>query len=180
MGAEFRIESLHDAGWEAHGTNYNQAVAARDHFATEIQNRLGPELAADVQHHVDVALGRLRGDELPDLPIAAERAFHQLLALERAVLQIEARIEAGCVFFDPYIDGLFLMSFWGNVISLLAGQESPGFMRRENIVKFLAMVVGADQRLPKGSSDHNRRKRQELIEFLERAIALEEPIWCDL
>ena len=93
---------------EIHGDDYRQAVAARDHFATETRNRLGRETTAEIQHHVDVALGRVLAADLQDLDPAADRAFHQLLALERAVLEIEGRIESKAVFFDPYnASGLF-------------------------------------------------------------------------
>jgi hypothetical protein len=179
MGAELRIESLHAAAWKLHGTEYDQAVAARNRFATEIQNRLGHATAATIQHRVDVALGRLLADDLPDLDVAAERAFYQLLALERVVLQVEARIEAGCVFFDSYIDGSFPMSFWEDVLPLLDGQQNPGFMSPKKIGTFLAMVKDAERRLPYGTADHHRERRWELIRFLERAVELGEAVWCD-
>ena len=55
----------------------------------------------------------------------------------------------------------------------------------KNVMKFLAKGVAADQRLPPGeggeeTADHFRRRRRELIEFLKRAIGLQESIWCDL
>jgi hypothetical protein len=55
----------------------------------------------------------------------------------------------------------------------------------ENVVKFLEMVRDAGQRLPPGEKtetavEHFRRRRQELIQFLEGAVELGEPIWCDL
>lgn len=183
MGAELRIESLYDKAWEIHGDMYRQAAADRDHFATEIGNRLGPDMAAEIQRRVDAALGRLLADDLLDLDPAAERAFHQLRALEQAVLEIEAKIESKSTFFDPYINGLFPISFWAGVLPLLP--DNPGFMPVENVLKFLSKVKGADQRMLSGEADvlmaeDFRERRQELIGFLKRAVELGEAVWCDL
>jgi hypothetical protein len=183
MGAELSIESLYDRAWERHGDDYRQAVADRDNFRSESSGRLGPDLASAVQLHVDAALGRLLADDLPALDPAAERAYHQLRALERAVMEIEGQIEVGNTFFDPYIGGLFPMSWWERVLPLLP--ENPGYMPVKNVVEFLEMVKNADQRLPSGEdneemADDFRKRRQELIEFLERAVELGEAVWCDL
>jgi len=183
MGALLTIESLYDRAWEIHGDDYRQAEADRDSFQSETRNRLGPKVAAEIQHHVDVALGQLQSDDQPDLDPAAERRFHELLALERAVLEIESQVEAGCVFYDPYVGGLFPMSWWQNVVSLLP--ENPGYMPVENVVKFLELVTDADQRVPSreegdGTAKDIRKRRRELIEFLKRAVKLEEVVWCDL
>jgi hypothetical protein len=183
MGAEIRIESLYDQAWASHGDDYRQAVADRDHFRSETRDRLGPEVAAEVQRHVDVALGRLMAADLPDLDPAAERRVHELLALERAVVEIEARIESKAVFFDAYVGGLFPMSWWQDVVPLLP--ENPGVMPVGNVSKFLKMVKDADQRLPSGDegegmAERFRERRRELIEFLEKAVELGEPVWCDL
>lgn len=184
MGAHLTIESELDRAWRRHGEAHRQAVADRDHFATETQDRFGPVVAAAVQRHVDVALGCLLADDLLDLDPAAERRFHELLALERAVLEIEAKIESGSVFFDPYNEhGLFPMSWWRNIMSLLS--ENPGYMRVKNVEKFVGMVKSADQRLPSGdagdgTAEHFWKRRQELIEFLGKAVELDEAVWCDL
>jgi hypothetical protein len=103
--------------------------------------------------------------------------------LERAVVEIETRIESGCVFYDPYVGGLFPMWWWERIVPLLP--ENPGYMPVENVSKFLEMVKDADQRLPSGNEGDGmakdfRRRREELIRFLERAIGLQEAIWCDL
>ncbi len=68
----------------------------------------------------------------------------------------------------------------------------------KNVGRFLNMIEEADQRFPtrrqieeRGGTvdraidmeewhDHFRRKRRELIDFLERAIRLREPICCEL
>jgi hypothetical protein len=183
MGAYLRIESELDRAWEVHGDEYRQAVADRDHFASETRDRLGPDVAAQVQFHVDATMGRLLGDDLADLDPAAERRCHELRALEMAVVEIEARIESAAVFYDSYVGGLFPMSWWRNVVPLLP--ETPGLMPVENVKKFLELVRGADQRLPSGdggeeTAEDFRERRRELVEFLERAVKLGEVIWCDL
>lgn len=187
MGAELRIEPDLDRAWKAHGDEYNQAVAARDHFQSETRDRLGPEVAAAVQHHVDAALGRLLSDDFPALDPAAKRACQQLLALERAVQEIEGRIESKAIYFDPYTDHGVLptlgLSWWDDVVPLLP--ENPGVMAIGNVENFLAMIVDADQRLPHGDESEAtakdfRERRRKLVEFLERAIGLGEPVWCDL
>jgi hypothetical protein len=189
MGAELRIESEYDLAWKIHGDDHRHAVAARDHFRTQIELRLGPEVASQIQWHVDAAMRRFLADDVPDLDLAAERTFYQLLALERAVIEIEGRIEAGNSFFDPYhVNGLLPtlgLSWWEDVAPLLDGHENPGYLRPESVVTFLVMVRDADQRLPfgegnEGKADHFPRDRRELIEFLERAVRLREAVWCNL
>lgn len=188
MGADLRIESLYDLAWAIHGPEYNQAVAVRDNFATEIRNRLGPEIASEIQRHIGVALRRLQADDVPNPIIMKMRSFYELLALQMAVEEIERRIEAESTFFAPYINGVLPtlgLSWWRDVLPLLNGRENPGYLRLENVVKFLKMVTDADQRLPSGKdneemTDHFRQRRRELIEFLERAVELGEAVWCDL
>lgn len=187
MGAELRIESELDQAWKIHGEAHRQAVADRNHLQSDIRDRFGAEVAAEVQRHVDVALGRLLADILPDLDPAAERAFHQLRALEMAMVEIEGQIESKCVFFDPYsANGLLPalgLSWWADVLPLLP--ENPGYMPVENVLKFLGMVKNADQRLLSGEAGEEtakdfRKRREELIEFLEKAVELREAVWCDL
>lgn len=129
---------------------------------------------------------RFLADDVPNPRIMRMRNSYDLLGMEMAVQEIERQIESKAVFFDPYINGLFPMSLRERVLPLLDGGTSPGYMRPENVVRFLGMVHGADQRLPSGEetngemADHFRRRRQELMEFLERAVKLGEPVWCDL
>ena len=52
-------------------------------------------------------------------------------------------------------------------------------MAVENVKKFLEMVrntEGSAQTI----SDDVRKRRQELIAFLEKAVKLGEPTWCEL
>lgn len=187
VGAELTIESELDRAWKLHGDDHRRAVAARDHFRSQTANRLGPELASETEGHVDVALKRFLADDVPNPRMMKVRESYELLALEMAVEEIERRIEAISVFFDPYnANGLLPtlgMSWWDDVAPML--HENPGFLCPENVVKFLAMVKNAEQRLPsgegnEGNADHFRRDRRELIEFLEKAVKLREAIWCDL
>ena len=190
MGAELQIERLYIAAWVTFGPEYNQSVADRDRFRATIRNRLGQGVTSEIQRHVDVALGRLKAPDLPNPSVMKQRDFYQLLAQEMAVQEIERRIESGSVFFDPYnVHGLLPtlgLSWWEDVLPLLDCQKNPGYLRLGNVKKFLGMVQDADQQLPSldetngEMADHFREKRRELIGFLERAIKLREPVYCDL
>jgi hypothetical protein len=81
------------------------------------------------------------------------------------------------------------LSWRQDVLPLVDGQENPGYMPPENVVRFLRLVQDADQQLPseeeiEGSTDeiadHFRKRRRELTEFLERAVKLREALYCDL
>ena len=79
------------------------------------------------------------------------------------------------------------LSWSENVLPLLDGQKSLGYMPIENVKKFLAMVRRATQRVPSeegidgpANDDYFRKWRRDLIEFLERAVKFGEPIWCRL
>ncbi len=67
---------------------------------------------------------------------------------------------------------------------LVDGKQSPGYMPRKNVQKFLTMVTSATQRL-KGddASDQDvanfyRKWRRELVQFLQRAVRVGEPLNC--
>jgi hypothetical protein len=186
--ATLKIETLFDAAWTIFGFQYDQFVADRDRFRAEIERRLGSETASDIQRHVDVSLGRLL-NVFPDVPnpkIIVRREFIELLALEKALEEVQRRIDANAVFYDldQGVLATLGMSWHQDVLRLLDGQESPGHMPHKNIKTFLAMVRDADQRIPSEEGieggDYFRRWRRELIEFLEEAVKLGEPIWCDL
>jgi hypothetical protein len=92
-----------------------------------------------------------------------------------AVQEIADRISANAVFIDSD-DGL--LPWKDNVLPLLDGRN-PGKMAVENVKKVLRMV-----RMTDGSadefSDDVQGKRRELVGFLERAVKVQEPIWCEL
>ncbi len=86
--------------WKLFGFQYNQAVADRDCLRTKIRRRLGSETGAEIQFHVEIALGRLKAHGLPNPQIMAMHEFYQLLAAELAVQEIASRIQATAVFHD--------------------------------------------------------------------------------
>jgi hypothetical protein len=181
MAAELRIESLYDEARVTFRSEYDRAVQARDHFQSKLRNRFGEVVGSEIQRHVDVALGRLQAEDVSP-EIMKQRVFYELLALEQAVEEIQRQIDAGAVFHDSD-HGLLPtlgLSWEHDVVPLIDGEQI--YMPIENVVKFLGMVRGADQRLPSGeeSADHFRGKRRELIEFLDRTVALGEAVWCVL
>jgi hypothetical protein len=177
---QLRIKSLYDAAWAAFRSKYDQAVSDRDHFLTKLQRRPGSDVAQQIQHHVDAALGRIQSDTKPIPAIMKMREFYELRALEMAVQEIQRRIEADTVFYDP--DDLLPivgLSWHGDVLPLLDGN---GVMPPENVEKFLGMVRNADQRISFGMefSARFRQQRQDLVAFLKRAIKMGEAVWCDV
>jgi hypothetical protein len=177
--AKLQIKSLYDAAWDVFRFQYDQAVADRDHFRTKMKLRLSTEIASDIQHHVDLAFGRLQSDAVPNPAIMRMREFYNLLALEKAVQEIQRRIEANAVFYDP--DALLPivgLSWHRDVLPLLDGQ---GYVPVQNVETFLTMVKTADQRISFGMefSARFRNRRQELIGFLVRAVEVGEVVWCE-
>jgi hypothetical protein len=173
--AQLCIESLYRAAWTVFSFQHDEALADRDELLTEIEESLGPNVASDIQRHVGVALGRIQADETPNPAVTAMSEFFDLLAAEMAVQEIADRISANAVFIDSD-DGL--LPWKDNVLPLLDGRN-PGKMAVENVKKVLRMV-----RMTDGSadefSDDVQGKRRELVGFLERAVKVQEPIWCEL
>ena len=187
---ELRIESLYRAAWAVFQFQHAQFVADRDRFRTRLQRRLGQEVASDIQRHVDVSLGRRLNafSDVPNPKIMIMREYYELLGLETALQEIERRIDANAIFHDP---GSLLptlgLSWQQDVLRLLDGQVSPGYMPPKNVKKFLAMVSHAEQRVPaedgieaEEMAAYFRKWRQELVAFLERAVKVGEPVWCRL
>ena len=156
------IKKLHDATWRIFGLQHTEAIADRDNYRAKLKLRLGREIASQIQDHVDAALGRIQADVDPD--IMTMRQFYELLALEKTVQEVKDQIDATAVFLDT--DGL--LSWSEDVAPLL---DDHGQMPTENVVKFLSMVKAAED---------ETEGRRRLIEFLERAVKLDEPIKCDL
>ena len=175
------IESLYRAAWTAFSFQHDLAVADRCELLTEFEERLGQEMASEIQRHVGVALGRIQADEGPNPAIMAMPEFYELLAAEMTVREVADRISANAIFVDSD-DGLLPslgLSWRQDVLPLIDGRSSVGNMAVENVDKFLRMV-----RMTEGSaeeiSEDFRGKRQELVAFLEKAVKVGEPIWCEL
>ena len=98
MTAKLRIKELarrrRDATWKIFGFQHEAAVADRDRLKTKIERSLGRETASKIQLHIDVALGRLQSDDVPNSKITSMWEFYELLAAEMAVQEIADRIEA--------------------------------------------------------------------------------------
>ncbi len=186
MASQLTIQSLYDATWNTYGPDYLLTIANREHVRSEINRRLGQEMASEIQRHVDVALKRIQAAYVPNPRIMKPREFYDLLAMEMGIQELECRIKDGCIFVDG--DDLLptlALSWWDDVLPLLQGQENPGYMPVKNVKRFLEMVRGADQRLPSGDqnsdiTDHFQGKRRELTGFLERAVRMGEAVWCNL
>lgn len=85
---------LRNAAWKVFGFQHAEAVADRDQYLAALQRRLGSEVASEVKHHVDVALGRLPAVSQPNPAIMKMPEFYDLLAAEMAVRDIADRIDA--------------------------------------------------------------------------------------
>ena len=179
--AELRIQSLYQAAWTVFGFQHEEALADRDSLLAEIEESLGQETALAIRQHVDVALGRIQADDVPNPAVMAMPEFFDLLAAEMAVQEIADRISANAVFVDSD-NGLLPslgLSWQDDILPLLDGQQNPGKMPVKNVKKFLGMVRNTEGSA-EAISDDVRGKRQELAAFLERAVKLDEPVWCEL
>jgi hypothetical protein len=85
---------LRNAAWMVFGFQYDEAAGNRDHLRAESEKRLGSEVASQVKHHVDVALGRLPAISQPNSAIMKMPEFYDLLAAEMAVQEIADKIDA--------------------------------------------------------------------------------------
>ena len=161
------INKLQDSVWQLFGCQHGQAIADRDDYRAKMERRLGSKTASDIEDHVDAALGRSQIDVDPD--IMTRREFYELLALEQTIDEVRQRIDATAVFVDTgSLLPAFGLSWAEDVVPLL---DSHGSMPTENVIKFLAMVKMAED-----ETDGKRR----LVEFLERAVKMGEPIRCEL
>jgi hypothetical protein len=174
------IESLYRAVWTVFSFQHEEAVVEQDSLLTEIGESLGQETALEIQRHVGVALGQIQSDETPNPAIMAMPEFYGLLAAEMAVQEITDRISANAVFVDSD-DGLLpsLGLSWRDVLPFLDGQKSPGQMSVENVKEFLGIVRNT-KASAEAISDDVWGRRQELVEFLGKAMKVGEPIWCEL
>jgi hypothetical protein len=179
--ANLCIKKLYDAAWKVFAFQHEEALADRDELLTEIKERLGPKVASDIQCHVDVALGRIQADDVPNPTIMKTAEFYDLLAAETALQEIADRISANAVFVDSD-NGLLPslgLSWRDDIFPLIDGRSSPGNMAVANARKFLG-IVGNTEGSAETLSEDVRKRRRELVEFLVRAVNLGKPIWCEL
>ena len=101
--AELHIKALHDATWQLFGFQFEAAVADRDNYRARIERRLGQDVAAQIQLHVDVSLGRRLNisSDVPNPKIMLMREYYELLGFEMAIQEIERRINANALFCAP-------------------------------------------------------------------------------
>jgi hypothetical protein len=99
--ANLCIKQLYDAAWKVFQFQHDLAVADRDCLKSEIEKRLGSEMVSEIQSHIEVALGRLQSDDVPNPLIMSKSEFFDLLAAEMEIQEIADRIEANAKFSDP-------------------------------------------------------------------------------
>ena len=178
--AKLLIKTLYRSVWSIFGFQHQAAVEEQKRFRSDIEKRLGQDTALKIQRHVDVALGRIQADEGPNPAIMAMSEFFDLLAVEMALQEMADRISANAIFVDS--DDRLLpslgLSWQDDILPLLDGRN-PGNMAVENVAQFLAIVRNTDGSA-EAVSDDFRGKRLELVAFLERAVKLDEPVWCEL
>jgi len=80
--------------WKLFGFQHDETTRVRDEYRAEMRLRLGPEMASEVERHVDVALGRVQSDLEPTPKVMVTREFYHLLGLEMAIAEVESRINA--------------------------------------------------------------------------------------
>jgi hypothetical protein len=141
-------------------------------------------MADAIQKHVDVSCGRLLPlPEFRDGDIMTMPEFFELLAIEKTLLDIKRRIEENAVFYDFHLELLTTLGISEqDVRSLIDGQQSPGYLPVENVRKLMATVRGAKQRVIGDADDRKfyRQRRRELIQFLQRALLVGEPLFCEV
>ena len=111
--------------------------------------------------------------------------FYELWSIEKTVEDIKRQIDANATFYDPTGELLLTLglSWRQDFLRLMDGQMSPGYVPLKNITKFLVMVRKAKQRI-RGEDEEivnfYRQWRWELIQFLQRAMQVGEPLFCDV
>jgi hypothetical protein len=182
--ATLQIDTLYHGGWTLFSFRHQQLTADRDRYLTRLQRRLGFEMAEKIVQHVDVSCGRLLPlAEFRDPEIMTMPEFFELLALERSLLDIKRRIEENSVFHDwnHELLGTLCLSRQ-DLRRLIDGQQSPGYIAVDNVRMLMAMVLGAKQRVVGDADDVRfyRKRRKELIQFLQRALLVGEPLFCEV
>jgi hypothetical protein len=180
-----RIDTLYEGAWKLFGFQYEQLTSDRDRYVGRLQRRLGPEMAEAICQQVDMSLLRalpLADRRDPDIMTSPE--YFELLGMEKTLADIERCVEANAIFYDPH-HGLMRtlgLSWQKDIRPLIDGQRSPGYIPVENVQKLTALVLGAKQRIIGAEDDAKfyRQRRQELIQFLQRALLVGEPLFCDV
>ena len=182
--ATLQIDTLYHGGWTLFSFRHQQLTADRDRYLTRLQRRLGFEMAEKIVQHVDVSCGRLLPlAEFRDPEIMTMPEFFKLLALERSLLDIKRRIEENSVFYDFHLELLTTLGISEQELQrLIDGQQSPGYLPVENVQKLTARVLGAKQKVIGDQDDKRfyRQRRKELVQFLQRAVLVGEPLFCEV
>jgi hypothetical protein len=180
----FQIDTLLDGAWKLFGFQHQQLIADRDRYVAKLQHLLGHEMAEKIRRHVDASLGRLLPlPEFRDPEVMSMKEFFELLAMERSLLDIKRRIEENAVFYDFHLELLTTLGISEqDLCRLIDGQQSPGFIPVESVKKLMTMVLAAKQRVVGDADDEKfyRKRRKELVQFLQRALLVGEPLFCDL
>lgn len=182
--ARFRIDTLYHGGWTLFSFQHQQLVAERDRYVARLHRRLGHEMAEKICQHVDVSCGRLLPlAEFRDPDIMTMPEYCELRAIERTLADITRQIDLNSVFYDSRHELLTTLGISRqDMQDLIDGQTFPGYIPCENVEKLLTMVVGAKQQVIGDADDAKfyRHKRRELVQFLQRALLVGEPLFCDL
>jgi hypothetical protein len=182
--ATLRIDTLYHGGWTLFSFQHQQLVADRDRFLAKLQRRLGHEMAEKICQHVEVSCGRLLPlPEYRDGDIMTMPEFFELLAMEKSLLNIKRQVEENSVFYDFHLELVTTLGICRHdVQDLIDGQQSPGYLPVENVRKLMAMAARAKQQIVGDADDIKfyRKRRKELIQFLQRALLVGEPLFCDL
>jgi hypothetical protein len=177
--AQFRIDILYEGAWKLFGFQAQQLTADRDRYLTRLQRRLGSEMAEKIVQHVEVSCGRLLPlAEFRDPSVMCMKEFFELLAREKALLDINHQIEGNAIFYDWHHELLTTLGISEqDVRRLIDGQHSPGYIGVENVRKLMAMVLGAKQRGVGDADDVRfyRKRRKELVQYLQRVLLVGEP-----
>ena len=200
--AELTIKLIQKMAGRWYEGDIAAARAERDSFKRQMRRWFGREQADKVAKGVRIATDPDATGPMPYICPVAERAFVKLVALELALKEIECRVDALATFYDPSTADAVLptlgLSWWADVRSLIQPPGHYGQMPIKNVKRFLQMVIDADQCFPTrrqieerdGTVDREndmeqwhdrfRRKRRQLIDFLDRAVRLGEGIDCEL
>lgn len=196
------IKALQEMAWRWYEDDIADARAERDEFKRTLGQLLGKEQADTIARYVHAAVNPSISSPLPYLATISDKAFLELVTLELALKEIEGRVESLATFFDPCTADAVLptlgLSWWVDIRPMIQPPGHHGQMSAKNVRRFLIMVKQARQCLPtrrqieeRGGTvdpiigldrwhEHFRRKRRRLIDFLERAVRLGEPIYCEL